>query len=440
MKITPSPRAKVQPLPQLILAGRILQLGSADLERAVLRELEENPALELAEEDSISWSEGTSANAQEEEEDRETLEQAAAEIPLEEYLLQQMMPHLQPGQATVAQIVVESLDSHGLLSTSIEELTQQASARPQEVEEVLAILQQQEPRGIGARSVQECLLLQLGQLAEEGQEYRPAQLLAQSLIAEHWEELGKASFSRLASSVGATVEEIQEALDFIRHNLTPFPAHAYSSTAEVNFVRPDVILRLPPERGEMTIEFPEEGRYRLRINPLYQELAAAGEEGISEKEREHLRASTESARLFISSLEQRWQTLRRMMEELLAEQSDFFVHGPRHLKPLTRAQLAQSLGVHESTVSRAVADKYLQLPSGRVVALGDLFDGSLAIKDRIQEIVSQEKTPLSDAQIASRLREQGIRIARRTVAKYREALGILPATLRRPRPAKTGAS
>lgn len=438
MKITPSPRAKVQPLPQLILAGRILQVGSADLERAIMRELEENPALELAEDYSPSW-EGAPSATLEEEETRDPLEQAAAEVPLEEYLIQQMIPLLQQEQMPIAQVLVESLDTHGILTTSLEEIAELASVSEKEVAEVLSILQEQEPRGIGARSVQECLLLQLREMEEE--DNKPSQKMARTLIAEHWEELGKASLPRLAKTLEVRVEQIEEALDFIRHNLNPFPAHAYSSSSEVSFVRPDVILNSSPEaREEISIEFPEEGRYQLRVNPLYQELSSSSRPSpeISDEERERLRASSERARLFISSLEQRWKTLRRVIEELLSEQRDFFLHGPRHLHPLTRSQLAAALGIHESTVSRAVSDKFLQLPSGHVVPLGDFFDGSLAIKERIQEIVGEETNPLSDAQVASRLRQDGIRVARRTVAKYREALGILPANLRHPRGSKSG--
>lgn len=123
--------------------------------------------------------------------------------------------------------------------------------------------------------------------------------------------------------------------------------------------------------------------------------------------------------------------MRRIMEMLLEEQKDFFLRGPRYLKPMSRASLAQALGLHESTVSRAVANKYLQLPHGRLVPLADLFDGSLSIKDRIQEMVAQEEVPLSDGEIANRLKKEGIKVARRTVAKYREEMGVLPAPLRR---------
>jgi RNA polymerase sigma-54 factor len=151
---------------------------------------------------------------------------------------------------------------------------------------------------------------------------------------------------------------------------------------------------------------------------------------ITQDDRNHVRHYVSQARLFISSINQRHETLLRVTNCLIQLQEDFIRNGVRQLQPLTRAQVAQYLGLHESTISRATADKYLLLPDKRVIPFSDFFTASLSIKDVLKEIVTREGRPITDNEIVSRLEEQGIRIARRTVAKYRTQLGIMPSTLR----------
>jgi RNA polymerase sigma-54 factor len=165
----------------------------------------------------------------------------------------------------------------------------------------------------------------------------------------------------------------------------------------------------------------------LRVNPHFRKALADADENHSEEWKKHL----ERAALFVKCLQQRNNTMRRLMEDLVGNQRDFILDGDRYLQPMTRAKLAERLGVHESTISRAVANKGVALPDGRIIPLARFFDRSLSVRDRIKEIVKFEKKPLTDDQIAAALRRQGVKIARRTVAKYRTIEGILPARLRK---------
>ena len=446
MSMRLEPKTRPEARPQTVLASKVLQLNSLELERAITQELAENPALELVEggrcqvcgalfsgercplcargEDRYldrSWEGRASEEGYGEAWD--PLSQASSPTSLGDYLLMQMGPRLKPQELAAANYLVESLDDHGLLSIDLEELAGLAGSSLEQMERLLSILQEQEPIGIGARSVKESLLIQMRYLEEEGR----SQPGVREIIERHWENLGRGRFEEIAEALGITTEEVEEALEFIRDNLNPYPAQAYHPSDRSPYIRPDIIIQA--HEGGFIIEIPEEERYRFRVNPLYKELLA--KRATKEEEREHLREYVARARLFISSFEQRWKTLRRIMTTLIEEQREFLERGVRHLKPLTRAELAQSLGLHESTISRAMAQKYAQIPQGEIISLADFFDASLPAKDLIKTLISQEEKPLSDGQIAKELTKRGLPLARRTVAKYREALGILPANLRR---------
>ncbi len=431
--------------PQMVLANKMLQFSSLELERAISQELAENPALELVEGGRCevcgavfsgqdcplcTWAEERRSldRGREEwapssmDEEWDPLAQLASTPSLSEHLFEQMAPRLDPDDRALARYLIESLDEHGLLTTDLEELEGLTGAPGSKIEEIVALLQEQEPVGIGAKSVQECLLIQLRDLEEQGVE----QPLAERLLREHWEELGKRQFHRIAEALGVPEEEVEKALEFIAQNLNPYPAQAYRPTESPPYIRPDVIIRFREE--EFDIEIPEEERYRFQVHPLYRELLNS--RAASEEEKEHLREYIARARLFMASFQQRWGTLRRIVAGLVEEQEGFLRLGASHIKPLTRAQLAHSLGLHESTVSRAMAQKYAQTPQGRLLPLADFFDASLRAKEWIGEMVSGEDHPLSDGEIAEELARRGLPLARRTVAKYRQALGILPARLR----------
>jgi RNA polymerase sigma-54 factor len=444
MSMRLEPKTRPEARPQTVLASKILQLNSLELERAIAQELAENPALELVEGGrcqvcgALFSGKRCPLCAREEEryldralealeegygEGWDPLSQASSPTSLADHLLMQMRPHLKPQEMAAATYLVESLDGHGLLSVDLEELAGLAGSSLEEMERLLTLLQEQEPIGIGARSVKECLLIQIRYLEVEGR----SQPWVKEILERHWENLGRGRFEEIAEALGITTEEVEEALEFIRDNLNPYPAQAYHPSERPPYIRPDILIQ--GHEGGLIIEMPEEERYRFRVNPLYEKLLA--NRATKEEEREHLREYVTRARLFISGFEQRWKTLRRIMTTLVEEQRGFLERGVSHLKPLTRAELAQSLGFHESTISRAMAQKYAQIPQGQVVPLADFFDGSLPAKDLIKRLISEEEKPMSDGQIAKELARRGLPLARRTVAKYREGLGILPANLRR---------
>jgi RNA polymerase sigma-54 factor len=232
---------------------------------------------------------------------------------------------------------------------------------------------------------------------------------------------------------------VADAYEFVRVKLNPHPAQGFSETnardrdTRALYVLPDVLISKTPEGFE--VEVVESRRTMLRVNPIYMalnnELGRGGtSETLSPQERKHIQQYVNRAKLFIAAINQRRHTLLTISRCLVAKQRDFLEHGIRHLRPLSRAAVAAELGVHESTVSRATAGKYAMLPNGEVVPFSHFFTPSLSIKDRIKEIIERERTPLTDSQIVERLRREGIVIARRTVAKYRLQLDILPSSLR----------
>ena len=295
------------------------------------------------------------------------------------------------------------------------------------------MIQHADPAGLGARDARESLLLQLNSLEEEGQ-INPH---ARACIADHWDLLGRRDLGRIARALGVSRQKIVEADFFIQRNLTPYPAQAYwgdgrgraPADGPTGFTgQPDAVISLSADGkpGPLRVEVftPVEGW--LRVDPQFKEALADCPEG----EREAWERYAARAQLFAKCLRQRNNTMCRLMETLAIEQRDFILGGDRDLKPMTRAWLAARLGVHESTISRAVAHKTVALPDGRIVALSKFFDRSLSVRDAVKEIVANEIRPLTDDQIAARLAGLGYVVARRTVAKYRAAEGILPAVAR----------
>jgi len=258
------------------------------------------------------------------------------------------------------------------------------------------------------------------------------------ILENYFVELGEHKYSYIAQKLGINVDDVEEARDYIRHNLTPFPVVSaeedyatWGKPSRAQYVAPDVIIK--EVDGELEVEVVESRRFFMRVNPLYSQMAAdlkARSVACSEDERKHISQYVSRTKLFISNIKQRRETLTKIAKALVDHQREFLTQGVRHLRPLTRAQIAEVTSLHESTVSRATAGKYVMLPNRQVVPFSDFFTASLSVKDVIKEIIEREGKPMADREIVSRLRDNGIRIARRTVAKYRSQLGILPSTLR----------
>jgi RNA polymerase sigma-54 factor len=460
------PQTSIAITANLITSLKILQLSSEELEQTIEQELINNPALELDEHETCSvcgsplqdghcteCSANSSTNAEPEasspwedegydawridtrpnsaaDEDYDPVALAASEVSLQDYLLDALLSALAHEDAPIAEYLIGSLDESGYLTVGDEEVAEACGVSVERIQNVVAVLQQQDPPGVGARSPRECLIIQLRHLAEDGK----GDQLAMRILNECFEELGQHKFDRVAAKLGAKTDHVLASWAFIKDNLTPFPAWSLSvngqrvATPGGGFVRPDVAIR-PSEDG-YAVEVLEEARYHFRVNGFYRELL--GEQELAAEERDFLRKHTNQAKFFIGFIRERWDTIRQITECIVEVQRDFLDHGIRQLKPLTRSEVAYRVGLHESTVSRATANKFMLLPSKQVISFDDVFDGSLAVKDAIREIIADEeqREPLSDEEIAAHLREQGMFVARRTVAKYREAIHILPSTLR----------
>jgi RNA polymerase sigma-54 factor len=448
--------------PQLVMARTLLQLSSTELEQAIAQELAENPALELVEaqrcpkcgrplrnatcptcerSDSREYDAPLEYSSTDDRDDDGT-SQLSSNTTLAEHLLRQTRLSLSPQDEPIAAHLVESLDDHGFLRCDIDAVASQFDTDRAHVENVVSTLQESGPVGIAARDARECLLIQLEHLRHQGIEHP----LARALVDDHWEALSEQPLAKVASAAGATAEQVRAALEFIKDNLNPFPAHANWAALhesppqkEAVYPEPDVIIKSgadSPGRNlrEYAVELPSARSYRLRISPSFREVMETGKAGkiaFTTQDVEEWKAFYARAQLFIKGVERRWQTLDRVARRLVDHQRDFLARGPQHLKPLTRAQLADMLDLHESTVSRAVAGKYVQLPSGRIVPLARIVDSAAPVKEALRELIAQESQPLSDQKLAELLAKQGHHVARRTVAKYREALHIPPSSVRR---------
>jgi len=295
------------------------------------------------------------------------------------------------------------------------------------------VLQAQEPAGIGARSMQECLLLQLRRL--EGADVQEG--VAAQILEHQWTLLGRGHYREIARQLGRPRQQVEAAITFIQEHLTPFPLSGYlgpdlqAGAPPTRTITPDVIIspRAAAEGGGYEVDVVEAERFDLTINSAYLRAARALR-GSQDESAQHVQEYLARTRVFISAIKHRWATLDTITRCLIEGQPDFLTEGRALLRSATRAEVAERLGIHPSRVSRATADKYLLLPNAEVVPFSLFFRSDIPIKEVLKELWSQETRPLSDQQVTEVLRARGILLARRTVAKYREELGVLPARLR----------
>jgi RNA polymerase sigma-54 factor len=296
-----------------------------------------------------------------------------------------------------------------------------------------------EPIGVGARDVRECLLIQLAYVEAQGI-YQP---YAREIISRYLPQLSEHKYGQIASQLGITSEMVHQVSEFIKRNLNPYPARGYLGThlgaggdvEHVGHVMPDVIITRRPIFGgyQYDVEVVESKRFYLHVSSSYSQLygEVSGRHSIlTEDERRHIQQYVSRAKLFIANINQRRQTLSKITRCLVDMQKDYLDKGIRALRPLTRAKVATELGMHESTVSRATAAKFVMLPNREVIPFSNFFVANLSVKDVIKDLIVHELTPLTDQELADMLSDRGIQVARRTVAKYREQLGILPSSLR----------
>jgi RNA polymerase sigma-54 factor len=465
--------------PQLQQSIRLLQLSTVELNQELERFLAENPLLERAdpvtseeaaastgppngsEPESSAASESAAAESREgeptfaddasfgeehsatpgsrrDDDDREDFTQFAAAVPtLWEHLSQQIaLTGLTPRDKLIAEFVIGHLDEDGYLKQELDELRESALAAMSDVEiEELQIalrhVQNLEPTGVGARDVAECLELQLKSLPAD----TPHRAAAIELVSRHLDVLAARDFNRLKRLLGVTEEELREVRALVL-TLDPKPGRAFG-TGDVRYVVPDVVVR--KLGGRWTASLNRDAMPRLRINKMYADILQASRENGGK----HLAGQLQEARWLIKNVQQRFDTILRVTQSIVDRQKNFFEHGEVAMRPLVLREIAEAVGLHESTISRVTTQKYMLTPRG-IFELKYFFGSHVstdtggacsatAIRALIKQLVAAEdgRKPLSDHRISDILAQQGIQVARRTVAKYREAMHIQPANLRK---------
>lgn len=350
---------------------------------------------------------------------------------LQEYLIQQLsLAARNASDRTIGEYLIGNIDDNGYLTISCEEASKATGREIGQVARALEIIQGFDPSGVGARTLQECLLLQLGQLPDV-----PAK--AEEFIKDHLNDLGGGKITKIASALEITPKEVQDLADFLR-TLDPKPGRKFSSNKDVRYVVPDVVVE--KVNGEYIILVNDTTVPRLGINRGYREALQGQADAEAKK---FVEDKLHAAASLIRSIEQRRLTLYKVVNCIIELQREFFDKGIRYLKPMTLRQVAEIVNLHESTVSRATASKFMQAPqgvfelkfffaSGVENAAGNMTS-SESVKRMLRDLVSQEDpaNPFSDQKITDLLQGKGINISRRTVAKYRDELGIPSTSLRK---------
>src|SRR5437016_4561829 len=451
--------------PQLQQSLLILQTPLLELRNLVQQEMETNPVLEeLPEEPGVDERNEVEPSADHnfknefeklaslDEEWRDYMAQSASyrdskeaqdkrqfvfdSIPVQETLQQNLIGQLNQSVLSAsdrkaAELIIGNIDDNGFLQSTPEEMALNSGIPKEDFEKMLVLIQSFYPSGVGARDLRECLLIQLARGGKE-------RSLEYKIVSEHMEDLGKRRFPEIARRMGISVEEVQKAADNIAR-LNPRPGQIFAAAPQ-NYVLHDVMVEKVD--GEYQISSNNEQIPHLRISNLYKEIIASGNTQTSEV-KDYVRDKIRSGKFLIRSIHQRQQTILNIAWQIVSRQRDFLEHGPSHLKPMTMGNVADAVGLHETTVSRAVSGKYMATPqgvfemkyfftSGYQTATGESLSNT-SVKEAILDLVKHENggAPLSDHEIVEILGERGIPIARRTVAKYRGELNILPSHMRR---------
>ena len=458
-------RAELTVRPDLIQSLKLLMEPILNLEQILRQRLSDNPLLEEEEnpegdrsanasideiqrekekqQEQIDWQEflgedheynfngnyrDFSRNSDDDIPDTVTVEEKS----LFDYLMEQLgFAKLDPDQKEVGAYIIGNIDESGFLRISVKDIAEELKIAPEKVEEVLKVIKTFDPTGVGAQDLRECLLAQLNEQGMNGS-------LAWVIVDEHLQGLEKKSLMQLAKILGTTPERVQLAMDVIR-NLSPKPATGMFVKPAAHIV-PDLIIE---KIGEDFVVFHNDKNLpHLKINQSYKDLIRRGNKS-SESTKNYIREKLEQARWLINAINQRRSTMITVMEAIVVEQREFFEHGESHLKPLTMEQIADKVGMNVATISRVANGKYVQTPLGLYeikyffntgVSTADGDDlPKRVVKGKIDDIIKQENpaTPYSDQEIAKLLGAQGIKLARRTVTKYREELAIKAARYRK---------
>jgi RNA polymerase sigma-54 factor len=458
--------------PQLQQAIKLLQMSRMELESAVRSELEENPILEEAEvlkeedlqrtKDAANQVEGGSAEIadshaqdpqkQDEFEWESYFEQnqkppqsgmagseeimnyenaISASQTLHDHLYWQVkMNGFSEYEEKVADLLLNYIDDDGYIKTPLEQISAEEKLPIEDLEDTLSLIHEFDPPGVGARDLKECLLIQAKHLEEDTQDLV-------HLIGNHLKDLEKKNYDAIAKAMGRDLEEIVEMCKII-YSMDPKPGRAFVSN-DTQYVTPDVYVYKVGD--DFVVSLNEDGLPRLKISNFYKNMLKGGKtEG---KTQDYIQEKLRSAVWLIKSIHQRQRTIYKVAESIVKHQREFFEKGAAHLKPMILRDIANDIGMHESTVSRVTTAKYVHTPQG-IYELKYFFNSGISSSDgdalasesvklKIKDLVGKEdpKNPLSDQKIVEMLKADGIQIARRTVAKYRDMLKILPSSQRK---------
>ncbi len=464
--------------PQLQQAIKLLQLARLELVDTIQQEIEQNPVLEevstTTEVDAAPTTETVSPDSPKEEISRETTSEVnvdntsslgeinwndyeneyerssfssrpapASDLPSRLDILAQktdLQSHLKwqlnfsdvsDKEKEIGLFIIGNLNRDGFLDVEEEEIVQETGSSVEAVQQVIRKVQDFDPAGVGARNVKESLLLQLARL-------NLSNSLAKTLVCDHLKLLETKNYRVMMKETGRSMDEVQAAVEVII-NLDPFPGRIFSDD-EPQYIIPDVYVY--KMSGEYVIMLNDEGLPRLRISSYYKDILRKDKKAPVET-RDYINEKVRSATWLIKSIQQRQRTIYRTVESLVKFQKEFFEKGIGHLKPLILRDLAEDIEMHESTISRVTSNKYVHTPQGTFELKYffntgiESYDGdnvaSLSIKARIRQMIEAENSnkPLSDQVISEMFKKDSIKVARRTVAKYREQLSILPSRYRK---------
>ncbi len=452
--------------PQLQQSLLILQAPLLELRNLVQQEMETNPVLEeLANEppaeekketkstssddefkaefdqlakldeewrDYMAQSSSYSGRSQEQEDKRQFFfDSIATQETLQQHLMGQLNQTVLSGDdRKTSELIIGNIDDNGFLQTTPEEMALNTGIAQEDFENMLTLIQSFYPPGVGARDLRECLLIQL---KREGK----GSSLEYKIIADHMPDLGKRRFPEVARRMGISVEQVQKCANNIAQ-LDPRPGAIFAQAPQ-NYVLPDVTVE--KVNGDYQVILNGEQIPHLRISNTYKDIMS--QDGNGSEVKDYIRDKIRSGKFLIKSIHQRQQTISNIAHQIVSRQREFFDHGSSHLKPMTMVQIADAVGVHETTVSRAISGKYMSTPQGVFemkyfftpgyqTASGESMSNT-SVKEAILGLVKDEdgNSPLSDKEIVEILSQRGIPIARRTVAKYRTELNILPSNMRR---------
>ena len=471
--------------PQLQQAIKLLQLSRMELETAIRKELEENPILEEsseldqekpdpAEAQASAEAEGVPAQAdgtpdqsgqdqdptKQDEFEWENYVDQGPKMPtgpgnlsdneeimnyeniistsgtLYDHLIWQLnLNGFNDEEYAVAAVLISYIDDDGYIKTPFEEISQAEGVPVQELEEILPFIQEFDPAGVGARNLQECLLVQARVLQEDTHDLV-------HLISHHLKELEKKNYEGIAKAMSKPLGDVVQMCKII-YDMDPKPGRAFTPP-ETQYITPDVYVY--PVGDDYVVSLNEDGLPRLRVSNFYKN-ALKGERGVAggsaNQAQDYIKEKLRAAVWLIKSIHQRQRTIYKVTESIVKHQREFFEKGSAFIKPMILRDIANDVGIHESTVSRVTTNKYMHTPRG-IFELKYFFNSGIStddgdsmasesVKMKIKDLVSQEdvKVPLSDQKIVDLLKREGIQIARRTVAKYRDVLGILPSSRRK---------